>query len=109
MLLNILAGFTYNIMNSGIILFFFLVNTFVFYYSFLGFGIRDCLYTGTSFCGFVIWLYKRWFGFTLIKAQEMDSNFKFNQMNNMSTRFLAVNSLNSPSLLIMFLLRRGNI
>lgn len=43
MLLNILAGFTYNIMTSGIIFFFFLFNPFSFYYCFLWFR------TGNSF------------------------------------------------------------
>jgi len=50
MLLNILAGFTYNIMTSGLLFFFFRVSTLIFYYCIFGFRIRYCFYPGTSFC-----------------------------------------------------------
>lgn len=50
MLLNILAGFTYNIMSSGFIFFFFRFNTFSFYYCFFRFRIGNCFYTSPSVC-----------------------------------------------------------
>lgn len=56
MLLNILAGFTYNIMTSGII-FFFWISTSVFYCSFFRFRIWNCFYTSPSFYCFIFKLY----------------------------------------------------
>lgn len=50
MLLNILSGFCYNIMNSGLLFFFFRVNTISFYYCFFWFRVGYCIYTGSSVC-----------------------------------------------------------
>ena len=50
MLLNILAGFTYNIMTSGIYIFFLRINTFSIYYSLFRFRIRYSFHTSSSFC-----------------------------------------------------------
>ena len=45
--------------NKKVYILFLRFNPFVFYYSFFGFGIGNCFYSSTSFCGFVIRLYKR--------------------------------------------------
>ena len=50
MLLNILAGFTYNIMTSGFIFFFLGLIPLVFIIAFSGLRIRYCFYTSSSFC-----------------------------------------------------------
>jgi F-type H+-transporting ATPase subunit a len=52
MLLNILAGFTYNIMTSGFIFFLFRFSTFSIYNSILWFRVRNSFYTSPSFCCF---------------------------------------------------------
>ena len=52
MLLNILAGFTYNIMTSGIYILFLRINTISIYYSFFWIRIRYSIYTSTSVCSF---------------------------------------------------------
>lgn len=76
MLLNILAGFTYNILTSGLIFFFFIkINTFVIYYCFLGFGVWDSFYISTSFV--FGWLHKGWIRFTLIENIFVDYIFPF--------------------------------
>ena len=49
MLLNILAGFTYNIMTSG---FLSRISTFSIYNSIFWFRVRYCFYTSSSFCSF---------------------------------------------------------
>jgi len=65
MLLNILAGFTYNIMSKGIIYFFFRFNTLIIYNSFFRFRNRNSFYTSTSICCIIFFLYKRQFRITL--------------------------------------------
>ena len=44
--------------KKRIFLSFFLINPFVVYYSFFGFGVGYCVYTSAGICGFVVWLYK---------------------------------------------------
>ena len=65
MLLNILSGFTYNIMNSGFIFFFPWIIAFSFYYSIFRTGTGYCIYTIASFCCVILFLYKRRFRTTL--------------------------------------------
>jgi F-type H+-transporting ATPase subunit a len=65
MLLNILAGFTYNIMTNGIISFFFWFGTFSFYNSFFWFRVRDCVHSSASLYCFIRILYKGCLRFTL--------------------------------------------
>jgi len=54
MLLNILSGFTYNIMTSGIIFFLFRFITFSFYNSIFRIRISNIFYTSTSFCSIIL-------------------------------------------------------
>jgi len=57
MLLNILAGFTYNIMKKGIIYFFFRFSTFIIYISLFRIRNRNSIYSSTSVCSIIFLLY----------------------------------------------------
>ena len=56
MLLNILSGFTYNIMSSGIIFFILGLLPLAFIIAFSGLEL-GCLYTITSICGIILFIY----------------------------------------------------
>ncbi len=66
MLLNILAGFTYNIMSSGIIFFFLGLLPLSFIIAFCRIRNWNSFYTSSSVCSFKFFLYKRWIRSTLI-------------------------------------------
>lgn len=83
MLLNILAGFTHNIMKNGFLFFFFArVDSFGFYSCIFGFGVRDCFHPESSICGFVFWLCKGWPGSSLDDNNIVEQNLPiFNYIN----------------------------
>jgi len=57
MLLNILSGFTYNIMTSGLIFFFLRSIPFSLYNSIFWFRIRNCIYSSSSIRSIILFLY----------------------------------------------------
>jgi len=57
MLLNILAGFTYNIMKKRDYILFFRISTIIVYSSILRIGNRNSIYSSTSICGIIFILY----------------------------------------------------
>ena len=65
MLLNILGGFTYNIMTSGYSLFLFRFNASFIHSSLFRTRNWYCVYTSTSICCIIFILYKRCFRITL--------------------------------------------
>ena len=71
MLLNILAGFTYNIMTSGFIFFFLGLIPLAFIIAFSGLELGIAFIQAQVFVVLTSILYKRWFRFTLIKIKVL--------------------------------------
>ena len=81
MLLHILSGFTYQIMKSGIILFFVGFITISFYYCIFGSGDSYEYNSSSGFYNFNLFLHKRWPWFTLnyinkFNVLMVSSNYK---------------------------------